>query len=228
MHIDLFDDLPFHIAESDARPLSDMEIFLDAYGLVEKDFRDYWRPILEKDFHFKPRKPAQFLKAGVTVELGDVTVEIIGTPGHTPGHLSFYFKEPGILSLGDYDLTDFGPWYGDVDSNIEDTIQSVLKLKQIPAKIWFTGHETGLFEDNPGVLWDKYLHVIDEREGKLLDFISQPRTMDDIVNAWIVYGKPREPMAWYVVGERTLMEKHLRRLMGQGMVVEEEGKYCRA
>ncbi len=43
------------------------------------------------------------------------------------------YPDNDILFLGDYDLTPFGPWYGDVESSIEQTISSINMLQQIPA-----------------------------------------------------------------------------------------------
>jgi len=227
MHLDLFDDLPLWISEEDASSLSSLEMFLDAYGIDHHDYRDYWRQILEDEFHFKSRKPAQFLRGGQILDLGTVTVEVIGTPGHTPGHLAFFFREPGVLFMGDYDLTQFGSFYGDVHASIEQTIDSVNRLKTIPAKIFVTSHETGVFMRDPGELWDDYLKVIFDREDRLLEFLSEPRTMEEVVEAWIIYGRPREPKAFFELGERALMNKHLERLIRLGKVFKEGDRYIK-
>jgi len=136
MHLDLFDDLPLLMSEQDAPQISDIELFLDGYGIEKEEYRQAWREIAATQFHFKPRKPAGFLQGGNQVRFDGLTVDIIPTPGHTPGHLCFFFQEPGVLFLGDYDLTPFGPWYGDRDSSIEDTIASIERLRQIPATTW--------------------------------------------------------------------------------------------
>ena len=227
MHLDLFDDLPLWISEKDASSLSSLEMFLDAYGIDHHDYRDYWKQILEDEFHFKSRKPAQFLRGGQILDLGTVTVEVIGTPGHTPGHLAFFFREPGVLFMGDYDLTQFGSFYGDVHASIEQTIDSVNRLKTIPAKIFVTSHETGVFMRDPGELWDDYLKVIFDREGRLLEFLNEPRTMEEVVEAWIIYGRPREPKAFFELGERALMNKHLERLIRLGKVFKEGDRYIK-
>ena len=73
------------------------------------------------------------------------SVDVIATPGHTPGHLAFFFREASLLFAGDYDLTRFGPWYGDLFSSIEQTRASIDLLQKIPAGVVMTGHETGLF-----------------------------------------------------------------------------------
>lgn len=225
VHLDLFEDLPIWISQQDAPPLGDLETFLDWYDMEEDSYRDYWRNILASQFNLRPRKPAGFLISGQKVQVGGLTVEVIHTPGHTPGHMAFRFLELGILFLGDYDLTSFGPWYGDRYSDIDETVASVNLLRGLDAQIWITGHETGVFTEPPGALWDDYLQVIWKREEKLLEFLKEPRTMDEIVKAWIVYGRPREPEAFFAFGEKAIMGKHLRRLVSQGLVVQEDGRF---
>jgi len=227
MHLDLFDDVPLWISEPDAPQLSDVELFLDGYGIEEEDYRRYWRDIVTDMFHFRPRRPAGFLKGGQQIRLQTTSVEIIRTPGHTPGHLCFFFKEPGVLFLGDYDLTPFGPWYGDRDSSIAQTIASIERLRNVPAKTWIVCHENGVFEAPPGNLWDQYLNVIWQREGKLLDLLSVPKTIEEIVAAWIVYRKPREPEAFFAFAEKAIMQKHLDRLIADATIVMEGKRYRR-
>ncbi|HUT52064.1 MAG TPA: MBL fold metallo-hydrolase [bacterium] len=225
MHLDLFEGVPFAMPALETAPLTDPEIFMDWYGIDDPGFRNFWRQALKDTFHFRPRTPSRTFKGGEEIALPGVTVDVIHVPGHTPGHLAFLFREPGVLFMADYDLTKFGPWYGDRDSSIEDTIASVNRLRRVPARAWLTGHEHGLFESEPGELWDRYLAVIDEREEKLLAYLSEPRTIVEIVNQWIVYKKPREPKGFFEYGERALMAKHLERLIRAGSVMEEDGEY---
>ncbi len=225
-HLDLFHDVPLLISQADASPLSDIELMLNWYGIENDDERHYWLHVLKNDFNFKPRKPSGFLHEGI-IDLKGVTVDVLSTPGHTPGHLAFFFQEPGVLFMGDYDLTSFGPWYGDRDSSIENTIASINRLKNMPAKIWLTGHDRGFFETSPDSLWDRYEGVIYEREGKLLDALKTPRTMEEITHLWIIYGKSREPKAFFEFGERVLIKKHLQLLMKKGMVIQEGSQFFR-
>ena len=127
--------------------------------------------------------------------------------------------------MGDYDLTPFGPWYGDRESSIQDTIASIERLRQVPANIWITGHETGLFEKEPGNLWDQYLNVITSREDKLLNLLESPKTMEDIVNAHIVYGKPREPKEFFLIGEQGIMGKHIEDLLKRSLIKNDNGRF---
>lgn len=225
--LDLFEGLPLRQMAVEAAPLGDLETFLDWYGIAQPEHRDYWRRVLPTDFHFRSRRATRYFTPGEIVDLGSCTAEVIHAPGHTPGFTTFWFREPQVCFLGDYDLTRFGPWYGDRDGSIEGTIASVRRLQQLPAKVWLTSHEDGCFEGDIAAACDAYLAVIDEREAKLLEFLSVPRTMAEIVAACIVYRKPREPKAFFEWGEGAIMGKHLERLMKSGAVALEDGRYRR-
>ncbi len=228
MHWDLFADLPLWIGRQDAPPLSDLEILLDWYNMGQpenRSLRDRWRPLMIDQFHFTPRTPDRLLDDGEIFELSGVRMEVIHTPGHTPGHLSFWFPDEKIIFLGDYDLTWFGPWYGDLYSSIEQTLASGELLRNLPADTWIACHETGIFYGDTEKLWDDYLAVVDRREEKLMEFLKTPRTMDEIIHQWIVYGRAREPMDFFIFGERAIMEKHLERLITSSQVGREKERY---
>jgi glyoxylase-like metal-dependent hydrolase (beta-lactamase superfamily II) len=226
MHLDLFHDVPLWVPASDAPQITDIELLLNTYCACG-EMRDYYRKILEEQFHFHPRKPDRLLKDGDIVDAGGLTIQIIHTPGHTPGHLCFLFSEPRILFLCDYDLTPFGPWYGDTHSSIEETIRSVARLESIPADIWLTSHEDGIFEANPGRLWQEYIEVINARETKLLELLETPQTLEEIARSYIVYKKPRQPEKFYLFNEQLIMEKHLSRLIQKGQIVQDHNRFVR-
>ncbi|MCG6534055.1 MAG: MBL fold metallo-hydrolase [Syntrophales bacterium LBB04] len=227
MYLDLFEDIPLVMPRLDTPPLADIEVFMDWYGIDKQEHRDEWRAFLRDQFHFRPRFPQRFLEGHEVFDLGTVTMEVMHTPGHTPGHLAFFSREPRVLFMGDYDLGKFGPWYGDCASSIEDTIASVSRLRSISARTWITGHETGLFENDPDGHWDRYLGIIDQREEKLLAYLHQPRSMEHIIHQWIIYRKRREPLSFFEFGERGMMSKHLDRLIRQGKVTRENNHYMR-
>ena len=227
MHLDLFEDVPLAMHAADAPFLENMETFLDGYGIEDTDTREAWKPLLEEIFHFRPRQPDMLLEEKEGLSIGDVTVDILHTPGHTPGHLCVFFHEPEVLFLADYDLTAFGPWYGDRLSSIAETEASVRRLQGLPARVWLTCHETGVFKAAPPPLWDRYLDVIRRRRADLLALLAKPRSMSDIVDAWIVYKRPREPLAFYRHAEQALMEKHLEELITAGRVMREGRRYRR-
>lgn len=222
----LFDGAPVWISETDFPPLTDVEIFLDWYGIDDAKIRAYWNKVVREEFNYQPLKTACFFPINKEVDIGGIRVQAIATPGHTPGHLSFFFPEEEVLFIGDYDLTPFGPWYGDAASSIEETIESIRCLRQIPAKTWIACHEKGFFEQNPGKLWDNYENIIYEREEKILNFVTKnPSTLEEISAAWLIYGRRREPVEFFEPNERVLVNKHLERLQANGIIVKQRDKY---
>lgn len=45
--------------------------------------------------------PAKILKDGDIIDIGGRQIEVLHTPGHSPGHMCFYEKERGYLFTGD-------------------------------------------------------------------------------------------------------------------------------
>lgn len=226
-YLNLFDDCDLRISERDFPPLTDIGIFMDWYGINEETLREAWKYVMLENFNYHPKKEALFIKDDETINLGSLAVQVIATPGHTPGHLSFFFPDEEILFLGDYDLTPFGPWYGDVLSSIEQTIQSIHRLKSIPARRWVTSHNTGLFETNPGKLWDDYENVIYQREEKILNLLNAPKTLEQILSAWLIYGKAREPKAFFEFNERAMILKHIDYLEQRGAIALDKNHYVK-
>ena len=46
-------------------------------------------------------EPDQYLEGGEVIQFGGYKFEVLFTPGHSPGHLCFYYKEGDILIAGD-------------------------------------------------------------------------------------------------------------------------------
>ncbi len=225
--LDLFEDAELWICGLDAPPLTDMEIFLDWYDM-RGPLRDFWRQVLIDFFHYKPRTPDRLIEPGEIIDAHGVEVHALHTPGHTPGHLSFWFPAQGLLHLADYDLTPFGPWYADVHSDMDQCRDSVEMLRRVPAKVWIPGHEYGAIAQEPGPLWDDFLAVIDRRHQRILDLFEEgPRSLDQLVRAWIVYGKAREPLDYYVWAEGAMIKKHLEQMTAQGQLRREGSQYVR-
>jgi hydroxyacylglutathione hydrolase len=225
--LNLFENCILRISEKDFPPLTDMEIFLDWYGIKDDNIREIWKNVLLNNFNYHPQQEALFLQDEEKIDLGSLAVQVIATPGHTPGHLSFFFPDEAILFLGDYDLTSFGPWYGDVYSSIEETIKSIHRLKSVPARRWIASHNTGLFKENPGKFWDDYENVIYQREGRIMNFLKEPKMLEEILSAWLVYGRPREPKEFFEFNERALVGKHIEYLERQGKITLDQNKYVK-
>lgn len=67
----------------------------------------FWLEGLDKQaamFNFKQVEsfvPDEWLEDGETVTVGELTLQVIHAPGHTPGHVVFYNKENKLAWVGD-------------------------------------------------------------------------------------------------------------------------------
>jgi glyoxylase-like metal-dependent hydrolase (beta-lactamase superfamily II) len=90
-----------------------------------------WKPLPEgfdaSTWKIPPVKPTSLLEDGDSVELGERTLEVISTPGHSPGSICLLDRKNRILFTGD---TFFpGPLYAYPDDvNLDDYMASLRKL----------------------------------------------------------------------------------------------------
>jgi len=86
-------------------------------------------------------EPDGFFAEGEKRFVGKMEMQVIHTPGHTPGGVCFYFPHEKILFSGD---TLFRGTYGRVDllhSNGEDMKRSLQKLALLPSEtVVYPGH----------------------------------------------------------------------------------------
>ncbi len=220
----LFNESELWVPELDAPCFSSIEKLAEYWGASDYDvgvgFDEYLKP-----FNYIERTPSRMLHDGDILNFGDTQLKVIHAPGHTPGHSCFYCEDQKILFLADLDLTPFGPWYGDTYSDIESTINSVKMLQKIPAEIFITSHDKGIITGSIEKEAGAYLNVISERSGKILEFLRKGHTMQELADAWLMYGRPREPLFFYKFAERALLKKHLEHSLKKGEVRIDGDRY---
>ena len=155
----LFADARLHIHDEDLPGAQSMDGLMEVYGLTGSARTEFERVILD-EFHFSPRPDAQGFSDGHVFDLGGgVTVEAVHLPGHTRGHSGF--RIDGVFFLSDIDLTGFGPYYGDVWSDLEDFEASLAKVRDEEADFYVTFHHKGVIEGR-----DTFVEMVDDVHGR--------------------------------------------------------------
>lgn len=100
---------------------------------------------------FPPCKIDNVLKGGERIKIGDVTLGIIHTPGHTPGSIAI--KLGNILITGDTIYKDSGVGFIDCHhgSNLDDYIKSLRKIRDSSAEYILPTHGPW-FKNDPKIL----------------------------------------------------------------------------
>jgi glyoxylase-like metal-dependent hydrolase (beta-lactamase superfamily II) len=222
----LFPESRFCVHPFDAPHFENVDSLIDSYGDASQGDREKWRAFLENDCHYTPRRADLLLRDGMVMDLGEVKMEVIHTPGHTRGHCAFYFIEQKILFTADLDLTKAGPYYGDRTSDIDETIRSLERLKTFEVETFLTAHGKGVLEGDPEYI-NHYLEVIFLREEKLIDLLSEgAKTLDQVVQEGIIYGNKPPIGPWdLTLSERAMILKHLSRLVSMNRVELEGDLY---
>jgi glyoxylase-like metal-dependent hydrolase (beta-lactamase superfamily II) len=219
----LFSQSTFCAHAFDAPHFASLDSLIDCYGDMSQDDFEKWRKFFMEECHYTPRRVDLYLDHGQVMQFGETKMEVVHTPGHTRGHLCFYFPREKVLFTGDLDLTRVGPYYADRTSSLEETIQSLNRLKAYQAETYLTAHGKGIYQGDPAYI-DRYLNIIFSREEKLLDFLKAgPKTLDEIVKAGIIYGQhPTTLGEWDLsLSEGGMMIKHLERLSNMNKVRHE-------
>ncbi|MGC7872927.1 MBL fold metallo-hydrolase [Desulfosporosinus sp. SYSU MS00001] len=165
------------------------------------------------------------LKDGEVLRFGEISLKVIHTPGHTQGHIALLEPHSSLLFSGDIDLSPFGPWYGNVLSDLEEFVDSINRLIDLKPKVIVSSHE-GIISDNITERLKSYAEMINQRDETILKHLQIPRGMTDLLDKKIIFKRYPEPQKVYRFFEQTMLEKHLQRLAKQGRVImNPNGKY---
>jgi glyoxylase-like metal-dependent hydrolase (beta-lactamase superfamily II) len=159
-----------------------------------------------------------------------VRVRAIHAPGHTRGHCFFHVEPDDVLYLGDVDLSSFGPYYGDAWSDLEAFERTLALADGLEARWYATFHHVGVIEGRAAFRerLARFGAVIADRETRLLAFLDEPRSLDDVARHRFVY-RPQDPVPFAEPVERRSMAQHLARLAAAGRVEEvAPGRWRRA
>lgn len=218
----LFADRPIHAHHCDALGVRSLEGLIEIYG--HGPHEEMTKKLVTEQFHYRARPDVVEFGEGDTFDLGGAVIRAFHAPGHTRGHTCFLIEPEGVLFLADLDLTNFGPYYGDAWSDLEDFVRTLEMVKKIPAKTWVTFHHAGVIEDRERFeqLLDRYRAKIDEREAAILAFLAAgARTVEEMVEHRFLF--PRHVNLWYVEqAERRTIVQHLARLEREERVAEVE------
>jgi len=225
-----FPGVPWHFHEADLPGIRSLDGLMAIYGF-DGAIDTAWRRVVVDQFHFTPRPDPTPFRDGDVFDLGDgVRVRVIHAPGHTRGHSFFHVEPDDVVYLGDVDLSSFGPYYGDAWSSLVDFERTLAFARTLDVRFYATFHHIGVVEGRAAFLekLDRYTGVIADRERRLVEYLCDPRSLDEIAAHRFVY-RPQDPVSFAEPVERRSMGQHVERLVAAGRVREvEPGRFVSA
>lgn len=211
-------DVPVHVHEADLSAVRSRDVLAANQGLAPAAAACSVEH-LRKEFHISEQRDASAFVDGEVFDLGGRTVTVVHLPGHTPGHSGFLVEPDGFMFVADIDLSSFGPYYGDINSDLADFDSSLRRCASIEARWYGTSHQKGVID---GAVEFRqrlvtFAGVIDRRDARVLERLSEPLTVEEILTHRLVYRAHIDGDHVAPVERRTVIQ-HLLRLVELGRV----------
>jgi len=162
---------------------------------------------------------------GDMIDAGKTKIQVMHMPGHTSGHLSFFFPGQGLLFCGDICLTKVGPWYGDAVTPVDDFISSINRIIDMKPDMVISGHNREVLSSGIREAFEVYRGRIYKRDDRVYAAIKEkPSTLNELADKMLIY--PAHPTIFVKYWEKAMIVKHLARLEKNGVAaVDEDGMY---
>ena len=200
-----------------------------SFGVLGQAVEPSWEKIVVDLIGFKASGRETTYGDGHIFDLGENQMEGIHTPGHSAGHNCFLFRGKDIFFASDLGIDSFGPWYGYLDSNLNDYIKSINKIKKFDIKRTISSHENDYIY-NIGERLNKSLDIINQRRTKIIELLKEgPKDINQLIQSNIIYfnlDKFSSPMLDFLLFfEGNMIKEHLKNLIESGEISEKKGLY---
>lgn len=115
-------------------------------------------PLCYAEYRVKAAPATQLIEEGDVLDLGNRTLQVLHTPGHSPGGISLFEAATGTLFSGDviYD----GPLIEDAyHSNLDDYAASLRRLQKLPVRTVHGGHFPSFSGEHLRTIIDQWLRA---------------------------------------------------------------------
>jgi len=129
------------------------EWMIQEWGVPEEKLQAMYDNHCQYQTLFSLPSKISLIQPGGFIQAGDYNLQIISTPGHTRGHLSYWLEQEKLIFTGDILLPDQiafpGAWLEGKTrvSGLLSYISSLKKLESLGGQRYFPGHSTA--ENDP-------------------------------------------------------------------------------
>ena len=184
------------------------------------------RPYYLKSMQYHARRADGQLEDGQVISAGSVEMQVVHLPGHNKGHCGFLFLKEGFLFSADLDLDRWGPWYGSLDSDVQECIDSIERVMGMGLDMMVLGHGKPVITKDINRRLAEYRDVIYQRDEKIIELLHAGKhTIQEIAAEKPVYKRFMNPYSLFFLHECGLVMNHLKRLEVLGRVECEHDRY---
>ena len=186
---------------------------------------DFWKGFVKKFTGLQDYEPTGTFSDGDILDFGGIALHAIHCPGHLEDHFCFWEPDKKILLSFDIDMTGFGPFYGNPESDINAFKESMDKVMALEPAIVASSHKPPVTKNTVQALQD-FKDKFDRNEKAVLDALDTPKSLEEILALKPIYKRYFSGgEILYSFFERNMISKHLDRLQNQGMVSLASGRF---
>jgi glyoxylase-like metal-dependent hydrolase (beta-lactamase superfamily II) len=222
----VFSDAALYAPEQGKESHGNLMALSERFFAPDEQVEEFWRQWAKEATGFEDSTPTHWFGDGHVFDFGNLKLNAIHTPGHTKDHYCFFDATDGTLLSFDIDLTTFGPWYGNKESELGQFRESMKKVSSLNPALVATSHAEPVRESIPK-RFRSYSSVFDKREKVILERLSNGIDIDQLVESAPIYGKfPYVPDLLKLFEQRMIV-LHLEEMQNRGLVRERDGSYFR-
>jgi len=159
--------------------------------------------------------PDGSLEQGNVVSIGAYRFEVLHTPGHSPGHISLFDAETGILFGGDL-VGDIVAWYTPASGGVTGYLESLERIRAKNPRLILPSH--GGVVNDPVAKIDEVRGRLLSRERKIIGIVSEgPISFVELVGRVF----PTEIVRFFP--GTGITESHIQKLLKEGKVRRDNG-----
>jgi len=177
-----------YIPRQEEERLTDLSCFLQKTAMDSGPNSpvDAWTHLLKDIIGYRELKDYRLYDGSMKLKSGGLTIQCVEAPGHSPGHMAFYFLEPKALFVVDLGIDRFGPWYGWPDADLALMVESMLRLRSIKTNVILTSHN-GIISSGLNQAWEESLSALLTREKEIQKKLDKGKSRETIVAEGIYY-----------------------------------------
>lgn len=197
------------------------------YGFPKADFGRNTDIHPGRKYCHEGRVDFTYIAEGDVLKYGGYELQVIATPGHTPGHMCLYDAKKKILFCGDHILGTITPNICielSCENPLQDYLESLAKIEKLEVNLLLTAHGTPvtnmyarikeLYKHHKERL-EEVVHILGN-EWKTAYTVAAEMTWEIECKNW---GDFPAPQKWFATGEAA---SHLQYLFFLGRITREE------
>lgn len=173
------------------------------------------------------------LKDGEALQIGEYRLQVVPSPGHTPGNMMLWEERTGMMLTGDHVLFDITPnitAFDGVEDSLGDYLASLQRVRDYPVRLALPSHrKSGDYRTRIDALLRHHQDRLEETLGIVRTYpdltayeIAGKMTWRIRASSWVEFPVTQK---WFAVGECL---SHLDYLRKRGLVMRcEEGNFLR-